>query len=236
MTLRLQVKLWWPPTPGTETPTGYADSFTITLKSGATVTQGDQISVDGSQVIDQNGTTASSNVVFTLADITPPEASGEAVSSDEDSSNTFNEGDTLTINFNEGIQVSEITNTDLDTNITLSGTGTTFGTGATITAVSAVGGLATQFVITLGTGTDIVDGDTISVGVSQILDEADNSPSTAQTFTILGTNIPSIASITIPDGAYLSGDKVTVSFAFSEDVTVNLNGGTMSLKPQCRWL
>jgi hypothetical protein len=76
------------------------------------------------------------------------------VPSDIGSGNTgsYGAGDTLTINFSESIKISEITDSDLtDGSITLAGTGSTFGTGATIVAVNAVAGLATQFVITLGT-------------------------------------------------------------------------------------
>ena len=162
-------------TAGTESPAGYATEFTITLKAGTTVAQGDQISVDGTKVVDEKGNSASGNVVFTLADITPPVASGSAVPSDSGAtSGSYDAGDTLTINFSEGIKVSEISDADLGTTINLSGTGSTFGTGATIVAANAAAGLATQFTITLGSGSDVASGDTITVNADQIKDGADN--------------------------------------------------------------
>ena len=220
-------------TAGTESPAGYATEFTITLKAGTTVAQGDQISVDGTKVVDEKGNSASGNVVFTLVDITPPSASGNAVPGDVGSGNvgSYGVGDTLTINFSEGIKVSEITDSDLiDGSITLTGTGSTFGTGATIVAANAAAGLATQFTITLGSGTDVASGDTITVNADQIKDNANNSPTVAQTFSVPAVSVPTISSISVPSGNYGSGDKITVTVNFSENVTVNLNGGTMTLK------
>lgn len=106
--------------------------------------------------------------MFTLADITPPNASGSTVPGGVGSGNTgsYGTGDTLLINFSEGIKVSEIGDGDLGTTINLSGTRSTFGTGATIVTANAAAGLATQFIITLGTGTDVTSGDTITVNVA----------------------------------------------------------------------
>ena len=289
------------------------------------------ISVDGSKVLDATATPASGNIVFTLLDITPPAASGNAVPGDVGNGNAgaYGEDDTLTINFSEGIKVSEITSADLGTTINLSGTGTSFGTGATIAATNpqitvdnidsdvngvyslipatdvaslsltgdfdpqnpniantidankpvysftnsagetwylwartgsgyhiskldstakwfweqftpladaagpedvtrwmqasgdaspvvaaasievsnfSVENLATQFAITLGSGTDVASGDTITIDANQILDGEDNIPAAAQTFSVPSVSAPTIASIAIPAGNYGSGD------------------------------
>lgn len=218
---------------GTESPpgSGYTTQFTIMLGAGADVSQGDQISVDGTQVIDSSATSASGNVVFILPDITPPGATGSAVPADSGAAaGTYDSGDTLTINFDEGIKVSEITDADLGTTIKLDN-GHIFGTGATIVATNeAANGFATQFTITLGTGTDVASSDTIALDPGQIKDATDNSPTAAQAFNVPAVSVPTISSITVPDDNYKSGDAIAVTVNFSEAVTVDLGGGTMTLK------
>ena len=97
-------------TAGSESPAGYAAEFTLTLGSNTDVTQGDEVSVLAVKVIDQSDTLALDNVVFTLPDITPPQAIGNAIPGDSGALvGSYDVGDTLTVNFSEAIQLSEMT-------------------------------------------------------------------------------------------------------------------------------
>ena len=136
-------------TAGSESPAGYAAEFTLTLGSNTDVTQGDEVSVLAVKVIDQSDTLALDNVVFTLPDITPPQAIGNAIPGDSGALvGSYDVGDTLTVNFSEAIQLSEMTDGDLGTTINLNN-GHSFGVGATIAASNA------ETVIVSGVDSDV---------------------------------------------------------------------------------
>ena len=216
-------------TAGAESPTGFATAFIITLGTGSTVVQGDQISVSGTNLIDTTGTRGTGNTTFTLPDITPPAALGNALPRDiGPATGVYDAGDTLTINFSEGIQVAAIANTDLGTTINLNNSHV-FGTGATIAPTNTVNGLATQFVITLGTGTDVAASDVVTINADQISDLAGNNSVAAQTFTLPAADTTTITSITVPNGNFGSGDPIVVTVNFSEIVNVVLRGGIITL-------
>ena len=90
-------------------------------------------------------------------------------------------GDTITIKFSEKVLASNVTLA----NLTLAGTGTTFGTaGATISPVTATNGYADSFVITLGTGTNVAASDTITIAAANVKDQAGNVAAAPVVFTV----------------------------------------------------
>jgi hypothetical protein len=93
--------------------------------------------------------------------------------------NSIDAGDKITIKFSEPVVVSNITLA----NITV-GSSHTFGTNASIAAVGASGGFADTFVITLGAGTDLAAGDTLTIAGANVVDAAGNSSATPVVFTV----------------------------------------------------
>ncbi|WP_288024354.1 Ig-like domain-containing protein [Thauera sp.] len=122
-------------------------------------------------------------------------------------------GNTLTLTFSESVADS-LSIGDL----TLSSG--SFGTGATVTALNAVGGRASVFKITLGSGFSITAGKTISVDSAKLIDVAGNEPGSDLTFVVPDAvdSVPPTATIVSDKPVLKAGETATLTITFSEAV------------------
>lgn len=161
---------------------GIASDFKISLGTGATVAQGDDISVARGNVIYADGRASVVTEVFELprVEMVAPTASKTAsiLAKDQNANGAFNIADTLTIKFSEPISTS-LKLGDLTVRNNHG-----FGTGATLAPLSAQNGFATEFVIALGRSTTISSGDVIVAKQIAVVDHAGNEAALPITFIV----------------------------------------------------
>lgn len=137
-------------------------------------------------VLDENSGTFAKYFVYesnVTADTTAPAAHGttpitNADVNTTDAATTYAEDDTITISFSEPVKVNGLELADL----VLSAN--SFGTGATLEAVSPSNGFATSFKITLGTGTTVLANDTITINKDEVSDVQGNKATANVVFTL----------------------------------------------------
>ena len=224
---------------------GFAQSFTITLGSDASVTTGDTITIAQANVVDRAGNQAISNISFNVPDMVAPDAapSGAIIASDTDGDSAYSENDVMIIKFSELVDISHFTGTSnlvLDAN--------SWGA-STITAVDAqtIDGVryAAEFQITLAADASVTSSNTITIGRSNIVDANGNIAASDVVYNIPDLGVPSAAAVDPIVAADTDGDDITVkddrlTIKFSEPVAVsdinaaNLlvnNGHTLGASP-----
>jgi len=158
-----------------------------------------------------------------------------------DSTGVYAAGDVITIKFTEPVNTTTLTIGDITLN-----NSHTFGTGATLDAVSASGGYATSFTITLGTAPSVAATDIISVANTKAVDVVGNANSSPVTFTVpviatMDSVAPTVSTVAVTGATGTlantlnAGDVVTVTVGFSEAVNVtgtpnlglNIGGSTV---------
>ena len=182
------------------------DSQTVTYNAG-TIQVRQTYSVNGIQKI-----ATGSNSAITIDRAKPIAAIPDSViATDTDSSSSYTTGDKIRMTFNEAVSLSS----DILTGILSSHT---LGTSATIHAVNAVNGYATQFDITLGTSPTISPTDVLTIGANKATDKAGNT-SDAVTFTV-----PTLPDITKPfmQSAVVPSDGASIVITYSENLKNSL--------------
>ena len=175
------------------------------------------------------GTTASANVLFTLPDITPPSAVGDALPNDVGGgASIYGQNDTLRLVVSEPIDSSRITMAS----ITIGGSSSpSLGTGYSVAVQEQQDsdGYGASILITLGSSPNVSAGNTISITAADVVDSAGNKPTTALTYNVLAASLTSITGISIDSGHYSSGDEIYVDVTFSKDVTVSDGDSVVSI-------
>jgi len=182
-----------------------------------------------------NNLAGSSDIVIdttapTVHETTPisKEESGGSVA------DTYDSGDRLTLKFSEAVQVSALTSASLDIS-----NGHILGHGSTVLPVGSEPYTDT-FTVTLGTGTNLIPGDSLTLSHQAIVDAAGNTATSNAVFT-LPQFLPSVSNIAITSATgiknnYLnSGDVLSVKVTMSKTVTVtgtpqlalNIGGATV---------
>ena len=214
-----------------------SEKYDITLGDNVTVTQ------DVNLIIAKTGVLAGKNyasddLVFTLPDITPPkellavgESQAKAVTVDSGLGNDgkYGENDQINLLLTEGIDASLVNSNsvyskdpafNLGTGYTVSIVGDTDGSGYASTIQIKLGAHSSQLV---GSGQEI------GVKASSVKDAAGNLAINDLTYKLLSIDVPFIKDISINQGLYRSGENVLVNLVFSKDVTVNLNGSSITI-------
>lgn len=178
----------------------------------------DEVTANSSYKVDTTAPTAATITSITFTD--------------KNSSSTFDAGDEIQITFAEPVSTA-LALADLSLS---DGTNAhSFGTGASLSAISALNNLASAFKITLGTSPTIATDDTLSVATTKAVDVAGNSNASAITFTV-----PVVADVTAPtmQSAEVSADGLNVVITYSEalagtaeaaDYAVTLATGTTTV-------
>lgn len=161
---------------------GFATEFRVVLGRATTLTQGDTLSIAKGNIIYEGG--SSSNAVETFVvpkveTIAPQvKASGNVVAQDVNDDGAYSTGDRLTLKFSEPIR------TTLQLSDLTLAAGLGFGADATLAPVRPINGFASDFVVTLGRGNNIMSGDVISIQPEKIVDISGNLASSSLAFTV----------------------------------------------------
>ena len=214
-----------------------SEKYDITLGDNVTVTQDVNLIIAKTGVL-AGKSYASDDLVFTLPDITPPkellavgESQAKAVTVDSGLGNDgkYGENDQINLLLTEGIDASLVNNNsvyskdpafNLGTGYTVSIVGDTDGSGYASTIQIKLGAHSSQLV---GSGQEI------GVKASSVKDAAGNLAINDLTYKLLSIDVPFIKDISINQGLYRSGENVLVNLVFSKDVTVNLNGSSITI-------
>jgi Bacterial Ig-like domain/RTX calcium-binding nonapeptide repeat (4 copies) len=158
-------------------------------------------------------------------------------SSDPDNTETYTQGDTLTIRFNTPVQLSSFTLSD----ILVTG-GHSLGRGARLEAINPTNQSATEFKIVLGASPTIGGSDLLSIAKGSIA-YSDTQVSTKTEVFVLpkaDTSSPQVATLQSivandknTDGTYGLGDTVTIRF--SEPIKTSLKIGDITLSNNHRF-
>lgn len=191
------------------TSSGNGCSSTLNLVDGTIYS----FAFDGTDSVGNAATTVTHTSV--TADFTAPTVHGTTpiVANDADTSTSYTASDTVTLQFSEPVLTSNIT----IGNLTVSN-GHSLGTGASVSPVSASGGYAQSFTLTLGTSPTLATGDTLTITAGNVVDRAANSAGASAVFTAPAFGPTVTASrITLSgasgiSGAYKIGDTVTVTW------------------------
>jgi len=195
---------------------------TVTLGTALTIVSGD--TVNPTNAVTDVADVADASSAVTL-DCAMPTLSSIAWT-DVDSSTDISATDTLVFTFSETMNASTVTAANVDTALPITGTGTTYGT----TATAAWSTTDTVMTVTLGTGVDIVSGDTVNPAAT-VTDVADLADATTTGVAITDGIGPTLDSITWTDtdaSTDISGTD-TLAFTFSEAMatttvtTANIN-------------
>ena len=203
---------------GEETTTSSAISITFSLQPGATAEYSldggttwltgdeydDATEADGNysvtvRQINANGNPSenSSTLSFTKDTVGPAIASDDAIVS---TPGAYVSGKTFTLSFSEAVSGAQLTIDDI-----LVSNGHTLGSSATLTAINPdTYGFATSFTVTLGTGTSMVEGDTLTINADQLQDRAGNTATASVVFTV-----PDVTAPTFNAGASQPGNGIT---------------------------
>jgi len=210
-------------------------TFRYTPSAGAngTVSASANLDLNGGSI--KNGTSNSvANTSLTgtysglVIDTTAPAkaSSGAITASDVDTNGSYTQGDTITLTFSEPVLVSSVTAGNLSVS------SKTLGTGAAVSAQSPSNGYATIFVLTLGTGTSVASGDTLTIAASNVVDQAGNTASAAVNFTLPVFNTAPTASSVSLSGTTTAGNALTGSYSYNDadSDTQNTSGSGTSYR------
>lgn len=145
--------------------------------------------------------------------------SGAITASDVDSSGSYSLNDTITLSFSELVLASSVTAANLSVS------SKSLGTGAAVSAQSPSAGYATTYVLTLGTGTSVASGDTLTIAAANVVDRAGNTASAAVNFTLPVFNTAPTASSVSLSGTTTAGNALTGSYSYSDADSDTQNTG-----------
>ena len=203
--------------------------FRITLGNAVDVVDGDIIIAPASSIQSLAGVMATADVTFQLPDITPPKALySNAITLDVGTANNnvYGQGDQLQLVFDEPIQVSRISGTSI-------AVASENSLGSAVTAVVQDPenvGFGITILVTLGSAASITESDTVSVKKGDIADSSGNEPTSDISYMLDSAAVTTIEDISIDAGLYESGDEIKVRVQFTDTVTVNLAGSTITLE------
>ncbi|WP_027478540.1 beta strand repeat-containing protein [Curvibacter gracilis] len=194
-------------------------TFRYTPSAGANGTVSTSATLDLNGGTIKNGTSSSvANTGMTgtysglVIDTTVPAkaSSGAITASDVDANGSYTVSDTVTLTFSEPVLVSNVTAANLSVS------GKSLGSGAAVSAQSASGGYATSYVLTLGTGTSVASGETLTIAAANVVDRAGNAASAAVNFTLPTFNTaPTVTSVSL-SGTATAGNALTGSYNYSD--------------------
>jgi hypothetical protein len=174
-----------------------------------------------------------------VPDTTPPTAGDyNYFAQDKDQDGTYSAGDIITIHFSEPIDTSKITTQTL----VLDDVNSTFGTGATVAALTPLNGYAASFEITLGSGASLASATTITVAHENVVDAAGSVASSPVVFNVVtfanqyfdvtitsATLTATTTDITaFPVGTYSDG-YATITFSTTTSGTISVDGQNYAL-------
>ena len=189
---------------------GPGTALTVTFGTDMIVVSGDTINPTD-DVTDVAGNSDATPAPLPILDYVSPTVTNIVWNDLSSPPTTISPGDTIVMIFSEPMNTSTITTGNVNTNLVLSA-GHTFGTTGVGTSWN---GLDTTLTITLGSETNIVNGDTIDP-TANVTDVAGNPVATAP-FAIIDTVSPYVTSVVWNDldsNTYISGtDTVVINFS-----------------------
>jgi hypothetical protein len=212
----------------TDISNGYVNVTTSTLVNNAAYAL-------NAKIVNQDGreSLASASTTVIIDTTAPVVASSTPITNTDTGTNStgaYAEGDVITIAFSEAVNTTTLTLSD----ITLASH--SFGTGATLAAVSASGGFATSFAITLGSTPTVAATDIITVASAKAVDATGNTSDTV-IYTVPAIAAETVAptlTITSSVAAVKTAETALITFTFSEVPTgfiesdITVTGGILS--------